>query len=54
MISLLNIFLAIVSPLLALLFPIATELSTRKEKEKFKMLESTMYTHFTFLSIVIG
>lgn len=54
MISLLNIFLTIVSPLLVLLFPIATELSTRKEKEKFKMLESTMYTHFIFLSVVIG
>jgi O-antigen/teichoic acid export membrane protein len=38
MISLLNIFLSIVGPLLSLLFPIATELSTRKEKEKFKYL----------------
>jgi hypothetical protein len=37
---------------LALLFPITTELSTRKEKEKFKMLESMMYTHFAFLAIV--
>lgn len=54
MISLLNIFFAIVGPLLALLFPIATELSARKEQEKFRLLESTMYTHFTFLSIVIG
>ena len=53
MISLLNIFLSIVGPLLSLLFPIATELSTRKEKEKFKILESTMYTHFAFLGIVM-
>lgn len=53
MLSLLNIFVQIVSPLLALIFPIATELSTRKEKEKFKLLESTMYTHFAFLAIVI-
>lgn len=53
MLSLLNIFIAIVSPLLWLLFPIATELSTRNEKEKFKLLESTMYTHFAFLAIVI-
>ena len=53
MLSLLNIFIQIVSPLLALIFPIATELSTRKEKEKFRLLESTMYTHFAFLAIVI-
>ncbi len=54
MLSLLNIFLSIVGPLLALLFPIATELSTRNEKEKFKLLESMMYTHFAFLAVVIG
>ena len=53
LLSLLNVFLAIVWPLLGLLFPIATELSTRKEKEKFKLLESTMYTHFAFLAIVM-
>ena len=53
MLSLLNLFLAIVWPLLNLLFPIATELSTRKEKEKFQLLESTMYTHFTFLALVM-
>ena len=53
MISLLNIFMAIVGPFMALLFPVATELSTRKEKEKFQQLESTMYTHFAFLWIVI-
>lgn len=53
MLSLLNIFLVIVGPLLWLLFPIATELSTRKEKEKFQLLESTMYTHFTFLALVM-
>lgn len=53
MLSLLNIFIAIVSPLLWLIFPIATELSTRKEKNKFKLLESTMYTHFAFLAIVM-
>ena len=54
MLSLLNIFLSIVGPLLALLFPIATELSTRNEKEKFKLLESVMYTHFAFLAVVMG
>lgn len=53
MLSLLNIFLCIVTPLLSLLFPVATELSTRNEKEKFKMLESAMYTHFAFLAIVM-
>ena len=53
MLSLLTIFIAIVSPLLGLLFPIATELSTRKEKEKFKLLESSMYTHFVFLALII-
>jgi len=53
MLSLLNIFLALVWPFLALLFPVATELSTRKEKEKFRLLESTMYTHFAFLAIVV-
>jgi hypothetical protein len=53
MLSLLNIFLCVVAPLLQLLFPVATELSTRNEKEKFKMLESTMYTHFAFIAIVM-
>lgn len=53
MLSLLNIFITIVSPLLWLLFPIATELSTRNEKKKFQILESTMYTHFAFLWLVI-
>ena len=53
MLSLLNIFFVIVTPLLNLLFPIATELSTRKERDKFKLLESTMYTHFAFLALVI-
>jgi len=51
--SLLNIFVTVVSPLICLLFPIATELSTRKEKQKFQQLESSMYTHFVFLAIVI-
>ncbi len=53
MLSLLNIFIAIVSPLLWLIFPIATELSTRKEKNKFKLLESTMYTHFAFIATIM-
>ena len=53
MISLLNIFVVIVGPLITLLFPVATELSTRKEKEKFQMLESIMYTHFAFLWIMM-
>lgn len=53
MLSLLMIFFSVIWPFLALLFPITTELSTRKEKEKFRMLESTMYTHFAFLAIVM-
>lgn len=53
MLSLLNIFFSAVGPFLALLFPVATELSTRKEKEQFRLLESMMYTHFAFLAIVI-
>ena len=53
MLSLLNIFVTVVGPLLGLLFPIATELSTRKEKDKFKLLESMMYTHFAFLAIIV-
>lgn len=53
MLSLLNIFIAVVSPLLSLIFPIATELSTRKEIDKFKMLESSMYTHFAFLALAM-
>jgi O-antigen/teichoic acid export membrane protein len=53
MISLLNIFIMVISPLVWLIFPIATELSTRKEKEKFVLLESTMYTYFAFLALVI-
>lgn len=53
MLSLLNIFILIVNPFLTLLFPVTTELSTRKEKEKFKSLESMMYTHFAFLAIVV-
>ena len=54
MLSLLTIFIALVNPFLLLLFPVTTELSTRKEKEKFKLLQSTTYTHFAFLAIVIG
>ena len=54
MLSLLNIFIVVVTPLLSLLFPIATELSIRKEKEKFLTLESTMYTHFWFLALIVG
>ena len=54
MLSLLGIFILLVNPFLNLLFPVTTELSTRKEKEKFKLLESTTYTHFAFLAIVIG
>ena len=53
MLSLLNIFITVVGPLLWLLFPIATELSTRKEKEKFQILESMMYTHFWFLALIM-
>ena len=53
MLSLLGIFILLVNPFLNLLFPVTTELSTRKEKEKFKLLESTTYTHFAFLAIVI-
>lgn len=53
MLSLLNIFIIVVSPVLWIIFPVATELSTRNEKEKFKLLESTMYTYFAFLAIII-
>ena len=53
MLSLLNIFIIIVSPILWLLFPVATELSTRNEKEKFKLLESMMYVYFTIISMII-
>ena len=53
MLSLLMIFFSIIGPFLVLLFPVTTELSTRKEKEKFKILESMMYTHFAFLAIVM-
>ena len=53
MLSLLMIFFSVIWPFLALLFPITTELSTRKEKEKFKLLEWMMYTHFAFLAIVM-
>ena len=53
MLSLLNIFFWIVWPFLALLFPITTELSTRKEKEKFQLLQSSMYTWFAFISILM-
>lgn len=53
MLSLLMIFFSVIWPFLALLFPITTELSTRKEKGKFQLLESMMYTHFAFLSTVM-
>lgn len=53
MLSLLNIFIVLVNPFLVLLFPVTTELSTRKEKDKFRILESMTYTHFAFLAIVI-
>ena len=53
MLSLLMIFFSVITPFLALLFPITTELSTRKEKKKFQLLEWLMYTHFAFLAIVM-
>ena len=53
MLSLLNIFITVVSPLLGMLFPIATELSTRKDQQKFKLLESITYTYLAILSIVV-
>ena len=53
MLSLLNIFLLIIWPFVWLALPITTELSTRKEKEKFKLFEYVMYKHFAFLAIMI-
>ena len=53
MLSLLNIFITVVSPLISLLFPITTEISTKKQKEKLKLLETTMYTHFVYLALII-
>ena len=46
-------FFLFVSPFISLICPITVELSTRREKEKFKLMESLMYEHFAFLAIVM-
>ena len=53
MLSLLGVFTSIISPLVSLMFPITTELFTRKEKDKFKLLESLMYTYLAVLTIIV-
>lgn len=53
MLSLLNIFLVLMSPFVGLMFPIVTEFMSRKETEKLKTLESLMYIHFAIFSLVI-
>lgn len=53
MLSLLGIFSFVVWPLSWLVFPVTTELSTRNEKETFKLMESLMYTYLSLLSIII-
>ena len=53
MFSLLNVFFLFVGPFISLICPITIELSSRKEKEKFKLMESLMYEHFAFLAIVM-
>lgn len=52
--ALLTIFTLVATPLLWLLFPITTELITKKEHEKLWMLQHTMYTYFGILALVVA
>ncbi len=53
MLSLLMIFTTVVSPLLSLSFPVTTELTTRKDINKFKSMESLMYLCLSLLWILM-
>ena len=53
MLSLLMIFYTVVSPLSWLAFPVTTELSTRKDINKFKSMESLMYLYLSLLWMVM-
>jgi len=53
MLSLLMIFTTVVGPLLWLAFPVTTELTTRKEINKFKQMESIMYAWLAILWIIM-
>ena len=53
MLSLLNIFFTVVWPLSWLAFPVTTELSTRKDKDKFKLMEYILYTCLSLISIIM-
>jgi len=53
MLSLLVIFYTVVTPLTWLAFPVTTELTTRKEIDKFKLMESVMYVCLSLLWIMM-
>lgn len=52
--ALLMVFVLIVTPMFGLLFPITTELATKKDDKKFWLLQNVMYTYFGAFAMMIA
>ncbi|GHW02694.1 hypothetical protein AGMMS50249_4800 [candidate division SR1 bacterium] len=52
--SLLVVFTIVVAPLFNFLFPVTTELITKKETEKFGLLQRIMYSYFGGFAVMIA
>ncbi|MFA6256023.1 MAG: oligosaccharide flippase family protein [Candidatus Absconditabacterales bacterium] len=52
--SLIGAYTLVISPLLAMVFPIVTELVTKKDKTKLHLLQNTLYKYFSILALSIG
>ena len=54
LLTLILVFTMIITPLFGLLFPITTELITKKDTKKFGLLQHVMYTYFGVFALVIA
>ncbi len=52
--SLLNIFMFIITPIIAFLFPLSTELFTKQHHEKISLLLNFLYTYIFFLAFSLS
>lgn len=52
--SLVWAYTLVISPLLAMVFPIVTELVTKNDKSKLRLLQNTLYKYFSIFALSIG
>jgi len=52
--SLLTIYTLVITPILTLVFPIVTELITKKDHPRFQEFQNILYKYFSIFALSIG